>query len=226
MNYGLIDKGYMKVGPRPYTKVFFEDYLVENGINYDLPKSYESLDPIVINDSIKIAPVQDVVIPEYDILTQQLAGPFWNTKENPVTGWYDTAPVEVNAAKEKVKSLLAAVRYQKENSDINIVIQGETVSISKRRGESRNSWTNMLVIMGPKDTKNYKFAGNLWIELTQSDVQLIVTSINQAVQEAFDWELTYLEVIDTSTTLDQIKDIKTKIMPPLPSPEALNGIQL
>ena len=95
MNYGLIDNGYMKVGPRDYIRVFFEDYLKSCGIEFDLPSSYDSLEPIVISDTIKIAPIEDPTIPSFNNPTQQLAGPFWNTNENPVTGWYDVAPVDL-----------------------------------------------------------------------------------------------------------------------------------
>jgi hypothetical protein len=211
MNYGLIDNGYMKVGPRNYIRVFFEDYLKSCGIEFDLPSSYDSLEPIVISDTIKIASVTDPIIPAFNNPTQQLAGPFWNTNENPVTGWYDVAPVDLDFAKDKLKELLAAKRYEKENANIDIIIQGQTISVSKRRGPSRNIWINILTTMGDIDTKNYKFNDKIWIALTKSDVRSIADAINQSIQAAFDWELSFINRIAAATTADQIQELKTEI---------------
>jgi hypothetical protein len=211
MQYGLIDNGYMKVGPRDYIRVFFEDYLNLRGIDFDLPGSYDSIEPIVINDTIRIAPVEDPIIPEFDTPTQQLAGPFWNSNENPVTGWYDVAPVDLDIAKNKLKTLLAAKRYEKETSDIDITVEGQTVSVSKKRGELRNIWINILTTMGDSDTKNYKFSNGTWITLTKSDVKSIADDIDQSVQAAFDWELSFINRIDAATTASQIQELKTEI---------------
>lgn len=212
MNYGLIDNGYIKVGPRDYIRVFFEDYLNSRGITFDLPGSYDSLDPIIITDTIKIAPVIDPVIPSFDTPTQQLAGPFWNTNENPVTGWYDVVPVDLDVAKNKLKTLLAARRYEKENSNINVTIQDQTVSVSKQRGEPRNIWINILSTMGDSDVKNYKFSNGTWIALTKTDVRTIADTIDQEVQAAFDWEFSYISNIDAATTATQIQELKTEIL--------------
>jgi len=211
MNYGLIDNGYMKVGPRDYIRVFFEDYLKSCGIEFDLPSSYDSLEPIVISDTIKIAPVEDPIIPSFNIPTEQLAGPFWNTNENPVTGWYDVASVNLDFAKNKLKELLADKRYEKENANIDITVQSKTVSISKRRGPSRNIWINILTTMGDADTKNYKFNDETWLVLTKSDIRSIADTINQSIQAAFDWELLFINRIDAATTATQIQELKTEI---------------
>jgi len=211
MNYGLIDNGYMKVGPRNYARVFFEDYLKSCGITFDLPGSYDSLEPIVISDTIKIAPVTDLTIPAFNYPTQQLAGPFWNTNENPVTGWYDVAPVDLDSAKNKLKELLADKRYEKETANIDIVVQGQTISVSKKRGPPRNIWINILTIMADADIKNYKFSDKIWIALTKSDVRSIADAIDSSVQADFNWELSYINRIDAATTAPQIQELKTEI---------------
>ena len=87
MNYGLIHNGHMKVGPREYSKVFFEQYLQSQGIDYDLPSVYDSADPIIVNSDIKISQVEEINVQPYDSLTEQLAGPFWRANTNPITGW-------------------------------------------------------------------------------------------------------------------------------------------
>jgi hypothetical protein len=212
MNYALVDNGYVKIGPRPYSSgIFFQDYLDRIGVDYTIPDIHESSDQIIVSNTIFVSQILDPVIPSFNEPTQQLAGPFWDTTKNPITGYYTVVNVPIDIAKNKLKDFLAVKRYIKETSPAQVTIQNKSVEVGAGRGDDRNLWINLINSTPTGTTKNYKFSNGVWLALSKADMQNISSAISSKVQLAFDWELNYTAQIDAATTLAQIQALKTSI---------------
>lgn len=189
MKYTLVDNNQIKVGPRDYHLAFFTEYLKQVGVDYSLPVSYEDNQPIVVNEQISIIPTEDPVTPYVLPITEQLAGPFWNITPSLITGQYEVADVDLYSAKSAMKSFIADLRYQKEVAGIKVTVQDNEVSINTNRGFDRDIWFQSLSLLPEGATQKFKFPKeDLWLDLTKSDLQTIVTAIVTHVQDCFDWE--------------------------------------
>ena len=209
--YALVDKSQIKVGPRQYHIAFFRDYLTDQSVEFDLPYSYTDSETIIINDDIKIVYVQDPTIPSYNPLTEQLAGPYYDTTVEPITGHYDIAPKNIDAIKNELIALAAEVRYEKENAGIELTVQNQQVKVGTTK-EERSTWHQILTVIG-EGTIKFKFSSSLWLDLTQSDVKQIVDAIVNYVQELFVWEAGMVDKINAATSSNEFIAIKEEIKP-------------
>lgn len=187
MKYALVHNNQIKVGPRDYHTGFFTDYLEKNNASYNFPFDAPT-ESLTINDEITLVPVQDPVTPDYHPVTEQLAGPFYEVNTTLITGTYNVVDVPIDAARNKMKEILATLRYFKENKVIDVTVQNTLVKIDTSRGSTRDFWTQTYLLMGDNDTKLVKFINGVWLTLTKSDVNTILTEINTTVQDAFAWE--------------------------------------
>jgi len=187
MKYAIVHNNQIRVGPRDYHTGFFKDYLEQNNVNYNFPFD-APIESLIINDEISLVPVQDTQIPDYHPVTEQLAGPFYEVNTTLITGTYNVVDVPIDAARNKMKEILAALRYFKENKVIDVTVQNTLVKIDTSRGSTRDFWTQTYLLMGDNDTKLVKFINGVWLTLTKSDVNTILTAINTTVQDAFAWE--------------------------------------
>ena len=215
MLYALIQNNEIKVGPRQYHKGMFGRFLTENSIDFSLPHSYDSSNEITINGTTKIVPVTEPLIPSYHPITEQLAGPTWNTAVTPVTGEYTVADVSIESVKNTLKALVAQLRYEKESEKIDIVVQGQTVSVSTAR-DDRHIWFQSSILLPEGSTQNFKFGSDVWLQLTKSDISSIVGSIMVHVQNAFNWESIKVAAIDAAdkagleTIYAEVKPVPTE----------------
>ena len=53
---------------------------------------------------------------------------------------------------------------------------------------------------------NYKFK-NTWLEISEENLQYIISEINKVVQEAYDWELLKIQEVDACETIDDVYNI-------------------
>lgn len=199
MNYALVHNNQIKVGPREYHSGFFQNYLNSINLNLEVPYSEPTNGSICLNDEIYIVPVENVPIPNYHPITEQLSGPFYNVNTTSITGVYGIADVELDAAKNSLKQLITNLRYQKENTIIKVTIQNTEVSVKTYRGLDRDFFIQSYLLMGDNDTKLVKFPiENVWLTLSKADFGAIVTEINTVVQNAFDWENQQIQIIESS----------------------------
>ena len=212
MIYALIDNNTIKVGPRDYHVGFFNDYLQSKNISFEIPFPPPTDNSVIkITDEISIVPVQIKYSSEPHIITEQLAGPFYEITNDLVVGTYNIAEVNIESAKNKFKEFIANVRYNKENTVIKVTIQDTEVSILTHRGTNRDFYTQTYLLMNDNDVKLVKFPiENVWLSLTKADFLSILNSINTTVQSAFDWEhqqLLLLENADKTSLETQYNDI-------------------
>jgi hypothetical protein len=107
---------------------------------------------------------------------------------------------------------VAPYRREKENQIITISVDGTDVEILTSREERAIIATKLASSLG---TYNYKFS-NTWLEVSQQQLQDIMTQIDQKVQEAYDWEFAKLAEIDACETLDEVYDVVVRELPPEP----------
>lgn len=222
MKYALVHDNQIKVGPRDYHTGFFTDYLETINESYSFPFNAPT-EALSINENTFLVPVQDPLIPDYHPVTEQLAGPFYDVNTTSITGTYSVVDVPIDSARNKMKEIIAAVRYIKENKVIDVTVQNTTVKVDTSRGSTRDFWTQTFLLMGDNDTKLVKFINGVWLTLTKSDVVAILTEINDTVQTAFNWEneqITLAESNDKSSLNAQYTDI----MPRPQQPQLPDGI--
>ena len=145
--YALTQNNQIKVGPREYYWSAFRNFLEQEGISTDnLPLNYSGTDPIILNETTRIVPVVIEAQPAYNQYTEQLAGPTYTITDTLVTGAYTVADREITAAKNSMKSTLAANRYVEENTSITLTVQATEVTVSTTRGFDRDIWFQICLL--------------------------------------------------------------------------------
>jgi hypothetical protein len=206
--YALTQNKLIKVGPRNYYWQAFRNFLAQQGISTDnLPTDYSGSEPIIIDRDTRIVQVITEAAPNYNQYTEELAGPTYTITDTLITGIYGISDRELNAAKCSMKETLASNRYAQEVAGITLTLQSTVVSISTKRGFDRDIWFQMDNLLPAGSTQVYKFNNDLWLTLTKSDIQTVVTAIITHVQGAFDWEEAVSKQIDAASTKSEIENI-------------------
>lgn len=218
MKYALVHNSNIKVGPRDYHIGFFEDYLKSINVTFNLPFPKNDTNPIVINQGISIVPVQELPQPSYHPVTEQLAGPTNHVTENYITSEYSVALVPIDAARNKMKEILATIRYVKENTIIEVTVQDTLVKVDTSRGSVRDFWTQTYLLMNDGDTKLVKFIDGNWLTLSKTDVKSIVDAIDTIVQGAFNWENEQIIIAESADKAG----LETQYDDVIPKPAELN----
>jgi hypothetical protein len=217
MEIALIHNNSLELGPMgfnvKYINADLEDLEVEERIS---PQSYTDL-PIHFSDGLThLLPIEKVV-PENDPKYHNIGNLTWEIIEE------DGTPVKVrftyaigNKTLEEVKAIrkqeVAPYRREKENTTINLNINGNSVQVSTSR-EERVLLASKL--SAAPTSCNYKFLSG-WLEITTEELQYIVSEVDKVVQEAFDWELAKLQEIDACETIDEVYDVVIVEQPETP----------
>ena len=96
------------------------------------------------------------------------------------------------------------IRRQKENVQIKLTINNTEIIVSTSREQRLAFVSKLLSSSGPHI---FKFDNNVWLEITNSDLQNIITSIDNKVQEAFDWEYQKIQEIEACTIPEDVYNI-------------------
>jgi len=216
--YVLIEnEQIIHIGPIHWNQKMFQNY-IKDDLELDISLSIQntSLDPIVINNTLKILPAILEYPATHNPKIEQFAGPFWNVVDNFATGTFTNVPKDVNVVKGELKNVVATNRWIEETKGITINIQGQDVSVSTNRGE-RDIFLQALQLMTSADTKNWKF-GDIWLTLTYTDLQTIVNAIVAHIQSVFDWDKAKCIEIDNANTLPDLDTIQLTIIDQLLEP--------
>jgi frataxin-like iron-binding protein CyaY len=208
--YALIHKNEIKVGPRDYHVAFFNKFFEDNSLAHQAPNYYDSRESIIFDDDSKIVWVNDAIIPSYNPITEQLAGPFWDSSSEPVSGYYEVADRSLDSAKNDLKASLANNRYNLEVSGVKVTIQGTELLIDTSR-DNRNIWFQSLVLLPDNSTQEFKFSADQWLVLSKTDIQTIVNAIVSHVQSAFVWESSKIVEINSANDKLQLQNIDISI---------------
>lgn len=209
--YALIHNSQLILGPIGYNYRLINSELEELEITKRVsPRDYENV-PIKINNETYLLPVAQV-IPEHDSRFQSVGNFEWEiireqSEPSEVKMTYSVYDKTLDQIKYEYKQQVAPIRREKENTTIDLVIGGTTVTVSTSR-EDRLSYVSKLVSSpGPH---NFKFAGGVWLQITTTELEYIINQIDLKVQESFDWELSKIQEIDACTTGEEVYNVILK----------------
>jgi len=206
--YALIHNSQLILGPIQW------NYRLINGELEDLevdarvsPRDYENV-PFTFDENTYLIPaVQN--IPEYDGRFQSVGNFDWEIiQENDVPVRVEmTYPISnktLDQIKQEYKSQLPDIRRQKETQIIDVTLGETTVQVSTSR-EERVSFVSKLVSSpGPH---NFKFENDVWLQITTTELEYVISQIDAKVQEAFDWEYSKVQEIDACETGEDVYNV-------------------
>ena len=207
--YALIHNSQLILGPIQYNYRMINGELEELEIESRVtPRDYENI-PIRFDDFTFLVPVVQT-IPEHDTRFQSVGNFTWEIiQENEIwpSGVEMTYPISnktLEQIKEEYKTRLPDIRRQKETQIIDVTINDTIVQVSTAR-EERVSFVSKLVSSpGPH---NFKFENNVWLQITTTELEYVISQIDAKVQEAFDWEYTKVQEIDACETGEDVYNV-------------------
>lgn len=203
--YVLVHKNRILVGPRDWNYGMFEGALEKIGINMYLPRREPDNLPLIIDEDTRITN-SVLTMPPYNEKIERTHGPYWDTSTDPVTGTYGIATLEIEFIKPKLKNLVAVERYNKEISGFKIIVQNKEVTVDTNRG-SRDIFIQKYFLMNDNQTVKWKFP-ETWLELSKTELGLIVIAGAEYIQRCFDWEESKNQEIDQAQTAQELDAIQ------------------
>jgi len=214
--YALIHDSQLLLGPIKFNYRFINADLEDNEIEERIgPRDYENV-PLEINSNTFLL---EAVLnqPEYDERSQVLRYTNWELiTDNGIQKAqfnHEVVDKSLEQIKGEYKQLLPDIRRRKENQYITVSIDNTEVSILTTR-DQRTQFINKLSSLGT-DSVMYKFDNDTWVSVTKTDIEYIVQQIDLKVQEAFDWEYSKIQEIDSCTTKEEVFNVVI-IEPPAP----------
>jgi len=216
--YSLINGQELLLGPiafnyRMINSVLEEDLEVDFRVT---SQDYLNV-PIVFTEDIKILPARNE-IPEYDSRFQSISQTSHTITDNEVVFSYSVIGKTLDQIKAEYKVAVKPERQRRENTNVEVVINGSTITLSTSR-ENRLALTAKYVASSA--SHNFKFDNETWLEITTEDLQTIIQAIDVKVQEAFDWELAKLAEIDACVDGEAVYAVV--IVPPVEAPVIPNA---
>ena len=211
--YALINGQELLLGPvafnyRMINSVLEEELEVEFRVT---SQDYQNV-PISITEDIKILPARND-IPEYDPRFQSVAQTSHTITDTEVVFGYGVSDKPLEQVKDEYKAGVAPERWNKENTTVTVTINGKEITVSTSRDNRLSIVSKLLSGDGPY---NFKFNDGVWEEISKTDLQTILTEIDNVVQAAFDWELAKLAEIDASVDGEAVYAVV--IVPPVERP--------
>lgn len=206
--YALINDSQLILGPIGYNYRMINSDLEELEIEERVsPRDYERV-PIRFDDKTWLVSVVQN-IPQYDSRFQSVGNFEWNIiKENDipvrVEMTYEINDKTLDQIKEEYKTQVKPIRKSKENTNIQLTINDSVVTVTTSK-EERLIYLNKL--FSYTEPINFKFTGGIWTLLTEEDMKYIIQEIDKKVQEAFDWEHSKIQEIDSCTTGEEVYNV-------------------
>jgi hypothetical protein len=220
--YSLIHDSQLILGPIGYNyrliNAELEELEVEGKVT---PRDYENI-PLQIDENTYLLSVVQI-IPEHDSRYQSLGNFEWEIiKENEIPVRVEMTYPVYNKALETIKyeykQQVSPVRKEKENINIEIELNGTTISVSTSRENRLVYMSKLIASPGPH---NFKFGNDVWLQITTTELEYIISQIDLKVQEAFDWEYQKLQEIDACTTGEEVYNIILREPQIVETPNAL-----
>ena len=206
------------LGPIPFNYRMINSVLEDD---LELDQRVSSIDearvPFNITDTVRILPARNEYSPFYNARYHEHTGPSVGIFQNEVVFLYGTRDKSIDQVKAERKVEIAPVRKEKENTEINLTINGTEVKISTSRDKRLALASKAMSGVGPY---NFKFYNQTWVEITKTDIEYILQQIDLKVQEAFDWELQKNQEIDACQTIDEVYEVV--IRPPVVDPNRIS----
>ena len=206
--YALIHDSQLILGPIGYNyrliNAELEELEVEERVS---PRDGENV-PIQINENTALVRTVQI-IPPHDTRFESVGNFEWEIiRENDIPVRVEmTYPINgksLETIKYEYKQQVSPIRREKEDTVIEVNLNGNTVLVSTSR-EDRLSYVSKLIASpGPH---NFKFGNDVWLQITTVELEYIISQIDLKVQEAFDWEYTKIQEIDACVTGEEVYDV-------------------
>ena len=192
------------LGPIPWNPRYMSS-VIQSDLDLDTAPSILATDELKVpfdilpNVRVRKATTSYPVINEK---IQRFEGPFWTYTNDEAVASFTAVDKNIDLVKGELKALVAAERYNKENSGVTLTIQGVEVWCDTSRG-NRDIFFQKYAIMGDNDTVNWKFP-EAWLTLTKPELGSIVVQGTTYIQGCFNWEAQKNSEIDACTTLAEL----------------------
>lgn len=205
MAFTLLQDNRIIVGPRDWNPRFFEHFLQELGFETTLSDS-PIFEQLVFSDTVRLVPTIQEQAPEINPSFEVLAGPFFKFDEaNNHVAYYTAQPLALEVIHANLRSKVANSRWIKETSSITRDINGKLLTLNTDR-ESRSLYAQALTFVPDDYSSQWKFAEG-FVTINKADLQAITVEIISHVQACFDWEAQKVNEINTTTDVEQLKQI-------------------
>lgn len=200
----IVYKESVILGPMRWNRFRFENEIQEEcGVSVVLPNRNDELEAISVDDDIKILPVQGTPDPTFNSKIEMLNGPLWQFTDTHAIMSYRVMSLPIDAVKSQLKEKASSERWNKENSGVNITLNGVEYKFrtdKETRAILQNASSNL-------DSINWKQDADTWLQLSNQDVKGILTQVLQHVQSCFDWEFAKFQEIDACVTHKELDAI-------------------
>lgn len=198
----IVYNNFVTLGPMRWNRFRFENEIQEEcEVTVTLPDRNDNMEPIIVSDEVKILPIQGTENPEFNPKIEFLNGPYWEFTDSVAIMSYRVEDLNLDAAKSMLKQQTADVRWKKEMSGVEVAINGTTHKFATDR-DTRNVLQSHIT--AGLESVNWKFNTDTWIQLTQAQLQEVLSATLTHVQSAFDWEMQKNTEIDSCTTLTEL----------------------
>lgn len=206
MLYTLLKDERIVTGPRDWNAKYFEYFLSQDcEIETSLQES-PIVEPLIFNEHVKLVPTIQEASPDVNPQFEVLAGPNFKYDDNGNhVSYYVAQELQVETAKTNLRTIVADKRWNKEVTPINRNINEKNITIYTDR-ESRNSYTQTLLAVGDEYLAQWKFPEG-FVALSKADLHAINLAITMYVQECFDWEVQKVNEINSTSTIEELKQI-------------------
>ena len=206
--YALIHDSQLILGPIGYNYRLINAELEELEVEERVaPRDGENV-PIQINENTALVRTVQI-IPPHDTRFESVGNFEWEIiRENDIPVRVEmTYPINgksLETIKYEYKQQVSPIRREKEDTVIEVSLNGNTVLVSTSR-EDRLSYVSKLIASpGPH---NFKFGNDVWLQITTVELEYIISQIDLKVQEAFDWEYIKIQEIDACVTGEEVYDV-------------------
>jgi len=215
--YALIDDQQLLLGPISFNYRMFNDELEDLELDFRVNSSSYQEVPISITDTIKILPAR-YDDPDYDPRFEYLTNITHTITDTEVVFSHANVQKSLEQIKSERKAEVAPERWNKENTTVNVTINDNEITVSTSRDNRLSLVSKLLSGDGPY---NFKFNDGVWVEISKTDLQTILTEIDSVVQAAFNWELAKLAEIDACVDGEEVYAVV--IVPPVEPPVIPNA---
>ena len=220
--YSLIHDSQLILGPIKWNYRLINGDLEDLEVNSRVsPRDYDKV-PITFDEVTYLLPAVEIISAPYDPRFQYLGNFTWEIIEENgipvrVEFIYPVFDKTLDQIKAEYKTLVAPIRYEKENEIITLTLDNTEVQVSTSREERRDFVTKLVSCESVTEaTHNYKFRNDVWVVIGCAEIHTILEAIDTHVQAAFDWEYSKLQEIDACTTGEEVYSVVLRDLPPEP----------
>lgn len=163
--------------------------------------------PTVVNERVKIYKVEYTNSPELDGIFEYHEGLTWVTDSGKAVGTYFVLNRSVEDVKVILNENLSQNSFNKQVSGTTIELQNKTVNLDTSL-VSRLNLLQRYQLMKDEEPISCKLNSTDWFTLTKTEIEFVLSKIENHVSEVLDWEKSIFDEIENATTIEQLKQIE------------------